>query len=49
MEAFFSFLFQTREGVAVLFGGGIVLFIVIAFIAERKTRKLYVDRGEKED
>lgn len=43
----FSFLFETRAGLAVLFVGGIILFLVIAFITERKTRRIYVDRGER--
>lgn len=45
MDAFFSFLFGTREGVAVLFIAGIVIFGVVAFILEKRTHKLYVDRG----
>lgn len=49
MDAFFNFLFGTREGVAILFIGGIALFALIAFLSERKTHKLYVDRGPKKD
>lgn len=49
MDAIFSFLFGTREGVAVLFVVGIVLFGVIAFVMEKRTHKLYVDRGPKQD
>ncbi|WP_342589603.1 DUF6724 family protein [Collinsella tanakaei] len=45
MDAFFSFLFGTREGVAVLFVVGIVIFAIVAFILEKRTHKLYVDRG----
>lgn len=47
MDAVFSFLFGTREGFAVLFLGGIVLFAIIAFVMEKRTHKLYVDRGPK--
>lgn len=49
MDAFFNFLFETRAGVAVLIVGGIILFMLIAYITERKTHKLYVDRGPKTD
>ena len=48
MDAF-TFLFNTREGVAALFIGGIALFGIIAFILEKRTHKLYVDRGPKKD
>ena len=47
MDAVFSFLFGTRGGFAVLFIGGILLFAVIAFITEKRTHKMYVDRGPK--
>ena len=49
MEAIFGFLFGTREGVAALFGGGVVVFGVVAFILEKRTHKLYVDRGPKSE
>ncbi len=45
----FSFLFQTRGGFAVLFIAAIVVFLIVAFVSERKTRKMYVDRGERKD
>lgn len=44
----FSFLFGTRGGLAVLFFGGIVVAAVVAFILEKRTSKMYVDRGPKE-
>ena len=49
MDAVFSFLFGTREGFAILFVGGILLFALIAFIAEKRTHQIYVDRGPKDD
>ena len=49
MDAVFSFLFGTREGFAILFLGGILLFALIAFIAEKRTHQIYVDRGPKSD
>ena len=48
MDALFSFLFNTRAGLAVLFVGGIIAFTIAAVILERRTHKLYVDRGPKQ-
>ena len=47
MADIFNFLFGTRMGVLALFIGGVVLFTLIAFVMERRTHKLYVDRGPK--
>ena len=47
MAEIYNFLFGTRMGVLVLFIGGVILFTLIAFVMERRTHKLYVDRGEK--
>ena len=47
MDAIFTFLFGTRAGFAVLFVSGLVIFAVAAFVLEKKTHKLYVDRGPK--
>ena len=47
MADIFNFLFGTRMGVFILFIAGVVLFTLIAFVMERRTHKLYVDRGEK--
>ena len=47
MDAVFSFLFGTRTGFAILFAGGILLFAIIAFVMEKRTHKMYVDRGPK--
>lgn len=49
MDAFFSFLFNTREGVAILFVAGIAIFAIAAFVLEKRTHKLYVDRSPRED
>ena len=46
---FFSWLFGTRSGVLALIGGGIVLFLIIAFVLERKTRKLFPEHERSED
>lgn len=37
----FEWLFGTRTGVLALLGIGIVLFLVIAFVLERRMRKQY--------
>ena len=47
MDAIFSFLFGTRAGLAVLFV--VALFGLIAFVMEKRTHKLYVDRGPKKE
>ncbi len=45
MDAIFTFLFGTRAGLAVLFFGGIAIIAVVAFVLEKRTSKIYVDRG----
>ena len=49
MEPIFSFLFETRAGLAVLFFGGIVIVAIAAFVLEKRTHKIYVDRGPASD
>lgn len=52
MEAvfsFFSWLFNDRAGVLVLIVGGIVVFLIIAFVLERRTRKQYFNHEKSED
>ena len=41
--------FGTRTGVAVLFAAGVLIFAIVAFVLEKRTHKLYVDRGPKAD
>ena len=38
---FINFLFGSTTGVAILFFGGMVLFVIIAIFAERKTHKMH--------
>ena len=45
MDGIFTFLFSTRAGLAVLFFGGIAVIGIIAFVTEKRTHKMYVDRG----
>ena len=49
MDAVFSFLFGTRAGFGVLFVSGIVVFAIVAFVLEKRTHAIYVDRGPKSD
>lgn len=49
MDQIFNFLFGTREGVAVLFFSGLAIFGIAAFVLEKRTSKIYVDRGPKKD
>lgn len=39
--SFFTWLFETRQGVGVLFVVGIVFFFVLALVLEKKTRMVY--------
>jgi hypothetical protein len=38
---FVNWLFNTRQGVIALVLGGILLFLIIAIVLERKTRAIY--------
>ena len=49
MDTFFSFLFGTREGVGILFVVGILVIGLVAFFLEKRTSKMYVDRGPKSE
>ncbi len=49
MDAVFSLLLGTRTGIAILFAGGILLFAILAFVMEKRTHKMYVDRGPKSE
>ena len=44
-----DFLFKTPTGVAILFFGGMVLFAIIAFLAERKTHKMFYNHPQEEE
>ena len=48
MLDFLSWLFNTRTGVMALIGGGIVLFLVIALVLERRGRKIYYNHERVE-
>ena len=46
---FFGWLFGTRQGVICLVVGGILLFLIISFIFEIRTRALYKNHAKSED
>ena len=45
MIAIIDFLFNTRAGVLCLFLGGAAIFAIAAYLLEKRTGALYVDRG----
>ncbi len=44
----FTWLFNTREGVFALLGGGIILFLIIAAVLERRTRRQFKNHEKAE-
>lgn len=42
-------LFKTRQGVLALLVGGVLLFLVIAFVLERRGKKMYYDHEQADD
>ncbi len=49
ISGFFSWLFGTRTGVLVLLGGGILIFLIISLVLERRTRAIYKEHERSED
>ena len=47
LAAIYHFIFETYAGIGCLIGAGIVISVIAAVISERKTRKVYRDRGER--
>ena len=45
----YHFLFETYAGIGVLIAISLVLCIIIAALLELRTRKTYVDRGERSE
>ena len=43
----YHFLFETYAGIGVLIAISLVLCVIIAAVLELRTRKTYVDRGER--
>ena len=48
MGDFLNWLFATRTGVMALILGGIVLFLIIAFVLERRDRKIFYNHELEE-
>lgn len=46
---FFPFCLAPAPVFAILFAGGILLFAILAFVMEKRTHKMYVDRGPKSE
>ena len=46
---FFAWLFGSRQGVIWLVAGAVVLFGIVAFILERRTRKTYYNHEKGPD
>ena len=47
-RSFFLFVWHPHR-FAILFAGGILLFAILAFVMEKRTHKMYVDRGPKSE
>lgn len=47
INSIYSFLFETYAGIGVLVGAGLVISLITAVIMELRTRKTFVDRGER--
>ena len=47
LAAIYHFIFETYAGIGCLVGAGVVISVIAAFISERKTRKVFRDRGER--
>lgn len=46
---FFDWLFSDRMGVLALVIGGVLICLVIAFVSERRTRKMFPEREKSEN
>ena len=49
INSFVGWLFGDKTGVLFLVLGGILLFLVISFVLERKTKKMYFNHKKTED
>ena len=45
----YHFLFETYTGIGCLVGAFLVITLLLAFLLERRTRRIYVDRPEPQD
>ena len=44
----YHFIFETYAGIGCLVGAFLVITLLLAFLLERRTRRIYVDRPELE-
>ena len=49
INTFFAWLFGTRWGVLALMVGGVLLFLVLAWLLEKRTRKQFYNHEKSED
>ena len=49
INTFFAWLFGTRLGVVALMVGGVLLFLVLAWLLEKRTRKQFYNHEKSED
>lgn len=49
ISAFFGWLFGSKAGVFTLLGCGVVFFLILSYLLERKTRKQYYNHQKSED
>ncbi|MDO5116878.1 MAG: hypothetical protein Q4D34_00085 [Eggerthellaceae bacterium] len=45
----YHFLFETYAGIGCLVGAFLLITLLLAFLLERRTRRIYVDRPEPQD
>lgn len=48
-QQLYSFLFESFGGIAVLVGGGLILSLILAFVMEKKTRRVYKNHEKNPD
>lgn len=44
----YHFLFETFPGIGVLIGAGLVISVIVCVVLERRTRRIFRDRGPAE-
>lgn len=49
LQQIYSFVFESFGGIGVLVGGGLVISLILAFIMEKKTRKVYKNHEKSPD
>lgn len=49
ISSFISWLFGDKTGVLFLVLGGILLFLIISFVLERKTKKMYFNHKKTDE